>query len=163
MHQAPALALTLPPDRLWLGSVRILGVSALLVALVWLGWHAVRTGTPTPVMLLLAALCSLPALWLLCRDTPTAAVGCNLSWHPEKAQWCLQTLDSNGQASPLRSGRLDCVADGMRWMLLRHTGRGLPSVWLCVSHRDHPAHWHTLRCAVFSPGARPEPAAASDE
>lgn len=160
MHQAPALALTLPPDRLWVGGIRTLSASALLAAASWLVWHSVQTGTSTPVMHLLAVLCSLPALWLFYTSTTAPAVGVRLSWHPEEARWHLQAHLSTG---PPRSGQIQCVADGTHWMLLRHSDCGIPSVWLRVSRRDHPAHWHALRCAVFSPGARPEPAPASDE
>ncbi|WP_338415631.1 hypothetical protein [uncultured Sphaerotilus sp.] len=161
MHHAPALALTLPPERLWLRGVRALGVSALLGASGWLAWHTVQTGAPTRAMLWLVTLSSLPALWLLHRSANP--VGCALTWHPDDAQWRLERTPSNGQAGRPQAGRIDCIADGTHWMLLRHSGRGIPSTWLCVSRRDHPARWHALRCAVFSPGARPEPAPASDE
>ncbi|MEX8492948.1 hypothetical protein [Sphaerotilus sp.] len=160
MHHAPALALTLQPDRLWLRVIRTFSLSALLAAGVWLAWHATQTGMPTGTMLLLPALCSLPALWLL---GTAAAVGCDLSWCPEEARWCLQPHPSNGQTSPPRPGRIECVADGTHWMLLRHTGRGIPSVWLCVSRRAHPGCWHALRCAIFSPGVHIEPVPVPDE
>jgi hypothetical protein len=163
MHQAPALALTLPPDRLWRGGIRTLAVSALLAASLWLAWHALQTSTPIGHALLPAALSSLPALWLLRSTGTAAAVGGCLSWCPDEARWTLQRPSSNGQDPPRRSGRIDCVADGIDWMLLRHTARGLQPVWLRVSRRDQPDSWHALRCTVFSPGARPEPATASDE
>jgi len=161
MHQAPALALRLPPERLWLRGVRTLGVSALLGASGWLAWHAVQTGTPSRAMLWLVTLSSLPALWLLYRAPPP--VGHTLSWHPDEALWRVQRTPSSGPAAPPQTGRIDCIADGTHWILLRHSGRGIPSTWLCASRHDHPASWHALRCAVFSPGARPEPATVSDE
>jgi hypothetical protein len=160
MHHAPALALTLQPDCLWLGGIRSLGGSALCVASAWLGWHFIQTGTVSLTMLLLVALSCMPAAWLL---RSTAPLGCELSWHPDDARWQLQLHSSNGAVSPPRSGRVECVADGAHWMLLRHTGGELPSVWLSVSRSRHPANWHALRCAVFSPGARTELAPTPNE
>ena len=151
MHHAPALSLSLPPDRGWLRGVQGLGTLVGVTTLVWLGWHVTQFGFPTTPMLVVSALAFTPMLWLwwLHRAVPRVQ---HLAWHPQDGHWALQT-----EATPPRLGQLDCLVDTGHWMLLRHRGPGLRTVWLPLSRRDHAAHWHALRCAVFTPGASVQP------
>jgi hypothetical protein len=152
MHNAPALSLTLKPDRFWHRSVRGLGVVALATAPGWLVWHTLQVGRPTPSMLVMAALAAGPACWLMWQKV--AVSGPSLLWQPTEGHWSLQA----------RPGQLDCLADLGHWMLLRHRGTDR-TTWLPVSQRDHATHWHALRCALFSPGTpvNPPPSPSADE
>lgn len=140
MHHAPALSLTLPPDRPWHCGIQGLSAATLVTTLLWLGWHALQVGTPTPLMLVVAAGSAVPVFWL--RRWQAMVPVRELVWQPTNHHWRLQT----------RTGQLDCLADLGHWMLLRHRGPGLHTTWLPLSRRDHAAHWHALRCALFSPG-----------
>lgn len=154
MHHAPALSLNLPPDRGRHRGLRLLGTMAVTTPLVWLGWQAGPSGTPTASMLVMAALSATPALWLMTRQATPGVQ--QLAWHPRDGHWSLQTPSRpDTQATPLRLGQIDCLADTGHWMLLRHRSPGVRPVWLPVSQRDHALHWHALRCAVFSPGTVP--------
>lgn len=155
MHHAPALSLSLPPDRGWRRGVQGLGTLVVFTTLVWLGWHVTQFGAPTAPMLAVSALSAALVVWLWRKHLTmhhTRHCVQHLAWHPQDGRWSLQT-----EAAPPRLGQLDCLADTGRWMLLRHGGPGLSPVWLPLSHHDHPAHWHTLRCAVFTPGASVPP------
>jgi hypothetical protein len=156
MHHAPALSLTLRPDHRWHRGLQGLAAVTVAVALGWLGWHAGQTGrAPSAAMLLVATLSATPALWWWFRrlvpwaDPPPMP----LVWQPAGGGWSL----------PTGTGPLDCLIDTGDWMLLRHGGPGLHTTWLPVSRTDHAPHWHALRCAVFSPGTLPPPAALADE
>ena len=140
MHDAPALSLTLTPDHPWRRGVQGLSATALVTALLWLGWHTRQVGTPTLLMLMVAAGTTVPACWVWRRLAMVPVR--QLVWRPADHHWLLQT----------RAGQLDCLADLGHWMLLRHRSPGGASTWLPVSRRDHAAQWHALRCALFNPG-----------
>ena len=49
-----------------------------------------------------------------------------------------------------------------RWLLLRFRADGLDGLaagprtqWLALQRREHPAEWHALRCALYSPAVLP--------
>lgn len=151
MHHAPALSLRLPPDRGWLRGMQGLGTLVGATTLVWVGWHVTQFGMPTAPMLAISALSVALVVWLWRQHSTRPRVR-HLAWHPQDGHWSLQT-----EATPPRLGQLDCLADMGDWMLLRHRGPGLRPVWLPLSLHDHPAHWHALRCAVFTPGASVPP------
>jgi len=130
MHHAPALSLSLPPDRGWLRGVQGLGTLVGITTLVWLGWHVTQFGFPTTPMLATSALSFILMLWLWRRDRAVPRVQ-HLAWHPLDGHWSLQT-----QATPPRLGQLDCLADTGHWMLLRHRGPGLrPAVAATLAPR----------------------------
>jgi L-ascorbate metabolism protein UlaG (beta-lactamase superfamily) len=154
MHRAPALSLTLVPDRAWHRAMQGLSVAALVTALFWLGWHVQQTGGIGPLRLVVAAACVASAFraW----RQPALAADRPLVWQPTAHHWLLQT----------RAGQLDCLVDLGHWMLLRHRAQGGQATWLPVSRRDHAPHWHALRCALFNPGTpvdSPSPLPPADE
>jgi hypothetical protein len=161
MHHAPALTLTLQPDRLWFGSVRAGGCVGLLTALGWLAWHTAQAGPPGVPLWMAATVSAIPALWLLRQTDPAAQRG-TLAWQPAEALWHLQ-LTSNGSTGAPRLGQIDCMVAGQDWLLLRHGGPDIPSAWIPVSRHAHAAQWHALRCAVFSPGSTRPAAPVPDE
>jgi hypothetical protein len=57
-----------------------------------------------------------------------------------------------------RSGKLNVAMDLGGFLLLRLIDERRRSAWLPVQRRGLEAHWHGLRCAVYSP---PPPAAAA--
>lgn len=164
MHSAPAFALELSPDRLWRRLCRGLAGLSLLTLAIWLVWHVRTDDTDlrlVTALALAAGLCVLPAL-----RTLTGSAG-RLVWQPAHGLW---QIDNSTPAGP--AGTVDCLVDLGDWMLLRHTAPAAPGSqlwptpttrWLPLSRRDHPAQWHALRCAVFSPGAaRPAEVAAHE-
>jgi hypothetical protein len=62
-------------------------------------------------------------------------------------------------------GHMEVCVDLGCWMLLRlmpeSNARRMKKHWLAVQQRGLEAHWHALRCAVYSPrleaGPRPDP------
>lgn len=147
MHHAPALTLTLQPDRLWLAGLCALGGTALLTTLGWLAWHAAHTGLPDAARLACGAVSTLPALALLRQAAAARAVaGATLAWQPAQGLWLLQ------QETARRPGRLRCLVAGQDWLLLCHSAAGVGATWLPLSRSAHAEQWHALRCAVFSPG-----------
>ena len=150
MHHATALSLDLPPDRGWHRGVRVLALTVVVTTLVWQGWHAGPSGSVVNPVLVVGALSMLPAFWLWRGRQDAVASVRHLAWHPLEGHWSLRTP---GQPDTLHLGRIDCLADTGHWMLLCHRSPGLRPAWIPVSQRDHAAHWHALRCAVFSPGA----------
>ncbi|WP_119153738.1 hypothetical protein [Caldimonas tepidiphila] len=144
MRAAPALELTVAPERGWRAAVAALGAAALAALLGWVfaasipapGWRAAALLLCLP---LFAALPALASRTLLLRWD-------GRDWHWRDA--------AEGQAQAC-SGRLGVVADLGGWMLLRlqPSASRLPwhGRWIALARRSHAAHWHALRCAVYSP------------
>jgi hypothetical protein len=136
----------------WRRSVMSLSLAALAATCAWI-WQLVQHGD---TKLLVAAL---PAL-LAC------ACAASVRWiGPAQLRWDGQLwhlVEDAPRSAAACSGSLAAVFDGGGWMLLRlrHVGgAGLRGTWLALSRSDMPAHWHALRCAVYSP--RPAPAGPS--
>ena len=162
MHHAPALTLVLQADPLWRRGVCAGSLAGLLVLWVWLAWHGTHTRVLDWQVLTVASLSAIAPLWLLRRTWVERSVS-TLRWQPAQGLWLLETISPDVGAAP-RPGRLDCMVAGQHWLLLRHSGPQVPTTWIPISRRAHPADWHALRCAVFSPGAiPPQPAPPADE
>ncbi|KNZ31804.1 MAG: hypothetical protein AD742_15040 [Methylibium sp. NZG] len=110
----------------------------------WGGWVAVALGGVTLVLLALAA--------SLLR---TSAV--SLRW--DGLVWQLAPAESAADGS--MAGDVSVAMDLGNWMLLEFRadsgGRGRRVTWLPVQRGGMETHWHSLRCAVYSP----RPAAGS--
>lgn len=142
MRAAPALELTVAPDRAWR-----LGVSALLLA----GFAALAAWAG------LAA--SVPVSWraaavLAGLMVTTGLLACEAAARPLSLRWdgrCWHWREA--PAASERSGTLGMAANFGSWLLLRlrsHGGIRWPwrARWVALGRRAHAAHWHALRCAV---------------
>jgi len=77
---------------------------------------------------------------------------------PTRLRWDGQRWFASTAGTPAEAPAavdLNVVIDLGRWMLLRlrreGASRGAGSAWLPAQQRGHEAHWHALRCAVYSP------------
>ena len=89
------------------------------------------------------------------------------STRPMRLQWDGQTWRAGASAldpADAPPAELTVAADLGGWMLLRlaieATADRRRTVWLPAQRRGHEAHWHALRCAVYSP--RPAPGGPSE-
>jgi len=127
-----------------------------------LAWLATRS-EPTPPLGLAAwvgAMLGVPALAVSLMRVPAVS----LRWDGQ--QWWLARLARSARVSSAAqvdaiAGDVDVALDFGGWILLRFRpaspGRREGAIrWLPVQRRGLEAHWHALRCAVYSP--RPAPA-----
>ncbi len=79
--------------------------------------------------------------------------------HLLRTRWQLQLPEQrpgstwllNQPAAMPHPGRPEVMVDLDGWMLLRwQPDQDSGAVWLTVSQRDHPQHWHRLRCALWA-------------
>lgn len=146
MRAAPALELTVAPDRLWRVGVAVLLLAGLAALLAWA---------------LLAA--SLPAVWrgaALMAGLIVAAglLACEAAARPLRLRWdgrCWHWREAAPGVVGECCGTLGVAADFGDWLLLRlepaEGGWRRRSRWLALGRRSHAAHWHALRCAIYSP------------
>ena len=133
-------------------------------------------GLARAVLRLLSGLAvGVTALWALQRGDGLAAtitslvvagVAC-LLWRDRRAS--VQYLKWDGvdwwlaapvDAAEPRVGKVAVALDLDRWLLLRFRADGLEvpapgprTRWLALRRHEHPAEWHALRCALYSPAA----------
>jgi hypothetical protein len=159
MRTSPAFQCVLNRFGVWRASVAIVAAAGVVVLLAWLATRSEPTpplglvawvGAILAVLALAASLMRLPAM--------------TLRWDGQ--QWWLARLTSSSRAVAAAQmdaavGELDVALDFGAWMLLRFrpvsaNRRERRPRWLPVQRRGLEAHWHALRCAVYSP--RPAPA-----
>jgi hypothetical protein len=147
LRTAPAVHITIEPDRTWQVAVALLLASAASAcvawAALWLGASSAATGA-------MAAAAAAVAAFGARRWLP-AEFG-QLGW--DGSQW----LWSPGMRShESRTGRVRAVYDFGPWMLLRFDADAAPRchAWLPLSRTAAGSGWHGLRAAVYS--RRPEP------
>jgi len=162
MRASPTFQCVLNRFGVWRAAVAAVASAGVVVLLSWLASRS----EPTPPLGLAAwvgAMIAVPALAASLMRMPPVA----MRWDGQ--QWWLarQTRSSSRAAA---TGQLDAVAgeidvalDFGGWMLLRFrpvavARRARPAQWLPVQRRGLEAHWHALRCAVYSP----RPASARD-
>jgi len=146
LRSAPPLQITLTADRPWLVFVTSLCLCTMGIVSLWLHSHwPFRTHQQAALCLLVwvaAAALSLRA-WKQ-RRSPTGLL-----------RWDAQNWWYRGQA-----GQVTVMLDLGRWLLLRFdplTGEPTPAQtparvhWFPVSRSTLSEHWHSLRCAVYSP------------
>lgn len=67
------------------------------------------------------------------------------------ADWWLEQADRCAAGSTARPGRIAVRLDLQRWLLLRWQATdGGAAHWLWADSAADPAHWHVLRCALYS-------------
>ena len=159
MRASPAFQCVLNRFGVWRAAVAVVASAGVVVLLVWL---ATRT-EPTPPLGLAAwigAVLGVPALAASLMRVPAVV----LRWDGQ--QWWLARLARSPRAAAAAqidavAGEIDVALDFGAWMLLCFrpdpaTGSRRSPHWLPVQQRGLEAHWHALRCAVYSP--RPAPA-----
>lgn len=128
---------------LWL--LATLDMAATALAL-WSVWAAGQGSFVWPWLLPLACLCAGLGLYSFWRAQAPRRV---LAWDGQG--W---TLEENGKALATGPGRLQVRLDMQGCLLLRHTApAGAPGPrrrWLWADAGMQPAHWHLLRCALYS-------------
>jgi hypothetical protein len=161
MHPPPAFQFVVDRFGAWRAGVLALVLAAAASMIAWL---AARDEAPPPAALAAWALglFAVAALAASLLRMPAAA----LRW--DASQWWLarpvpgaRRFDETAAAA----GEIEVALDLGGWMLLRFrpspavsaASSGAPRAqWIAVQRRGLEAHWHALRCAVYSP--RPAPA-----
>jgi hypothetical protein len=148
MRAFAAAQFTLTRFGAWRIAVLALSALVLLVVGTWLvTQQAMGRAAWLPCALVFLAL----AIWLVWAQPRTAPL--SLRWDAQR--WHLGPGDTAGDEP--WTGDLHVAIDLGPWMLLRFkrdptTAADGPAVtWLPVQRRGLEAHWHALRCAVYSP------------
>jgi len=144
MRASPALRCVLSRFGVWRAAIAALAGAGVAVLLVWL----LARSEPPPLLGLVAwvvATLAVPALAASLMRMPPIT----LRWDGQ--QWWVEA----------NAGEIDVALDLGGWMLLRFrpisaAGHKRSPQWLPVQRQGLEAHWHALRCAVYSP--RPAPA-----
>jgi hypothetical protein len=154
MHSDPPLQLRVNRYELWRAMVLLLATGACAATLAW--WRAQPVPAPrwagaTAAIGTLASLASLVGLWRMRALT--------LRW--DRQCW-LVTRDGAAE----QAGELSVAIDLGGWILLRFVPAGAGpgpawrrrALWIALQRRGREAHWHALRCAVYSarPALRPD-------
>ena len=148
MRASPAFQLTIDRFGAWRAVLACAGLAAAAALAAWaasdapFGWRLAGTGIGSALLLRALPMARIPAL--------------SLRW--DTRCWHLGPAATRGE-EPC-SGTLDVALDLGPWMLLKFVQdvtQARPRVrWVPVQRRGLEAHWHALRCAVYSP--RPAPA-----
>jgi hypothetical protein len=158
MRHSPSFEIELRHFGVWRtgGAVAALGAAAGLGAWFWQSHGGLLAAVGASVGAAMIA----AAVALVRRDDPVLLRCDGRVWSATRAP---------GGSAVASAGQLDVVIDLGVWMLLRlrpgsgpGTGR---TTWIPAQRRGHEAHWHALRCAVYSPrptvggpsGAEPDP------
>ena len=142
MRAAPPLQVELIHQGLWRGGLCLLLAAVVASMGVW--WLSQPRPMPDKATLfaVVGAVGALASLWPLARVRPAT-----LRWDGEL--WHL--VRSTGT----QSGQLAVAVDLGAWMLLRFTSgdatAARTAAWVPAQRRGLEAHWHALRCAVYSP------------
>lgn len=141
MRASPPCQVSLRRFGAWRLAVLTLALGGGVVIVSWL---AGKDPPASSGLLMLSALAALPLL--ACAASLWRVPAQNLRW--DGASWRLDAV----------SGGLRVAVDLGPWMLLCFTpeDRGRCS-WLPIQRRGLEAHWHALRCAVYSPRPPAEP------
>ena len=159
MRASPAFQCLLNRFGVWRAVITALASAGVGVLLAWLATRS----EPVPTLGLAAwagAMLAVPALAVSLIRVPAVT----LRWDGQQ-WWLARTARSSRAATAAQidaaAGEIDVALDFGGWMLLRF--RPISAVrrersprWLPVQRRGLEAHWHALRCAVYSP--RPAPA-----
>ena len=159
MPPTTSTGLLLNAFGVWRAAVAGLAGAGIVVLLTWLATRS----EPVPMSGLAAwagAMLAIPALAATLVRVPAVT----LRWDGQ--QWWLARLARSSRAAAAAqidavAGEIDVALDFGGWMLLRFrpisvAPRARISRWLPVQRHGLEAHWHALRCAVYSP--RPAPA-----
>jgi len=154
MKVSPAFEMELRHFGVWRAGVATLVLLAVASLVAW----AVLSRSPAPAKAWLAggAGCFVVMAVTLARAPRPR----RLRWDGQA--WHLVPLSSVGQDG--EAVDVAVAVDLGAWMLLRvrfvQAPKWRPDAWLPAQRRGHEAHWHALRCAVYSP--RPSPGGPSE-
>lgn len=158
MRAAPAIQVLLRQFSVWQAASfsLLLGAECSLGA--WLFGRDVAPGPPAIVALIASAVA------LLALAVSLGSIrAVRLAWDGQC--WTVQAaLPTAAAPAP---GDVSVAVDLGLWMLLRFrphaASRWSAPHWLPVQRRGIEAHWHGLRCAVYSPQARDVQRAVADQ
>lgn len=158
MHTAPACSTDIPLQRGWPRAIAILVATAAAVGLAW--WLIPEQDIAPPLRLGLAA-AALISVGLAVRVAGSAG-GRRLRW--DGADWW---FGRPGEIPDhMEIGRLRVMLDLSAFMLLSFKplqAQARPRVqWIAVQRRGLDAHWHALRCAVYSAPPQASPLTPGD-
>jgi hypothetical protein len=171
-NSAPAVVVELAPDRLHVVLALLLPAGALMALAAWV-WvqldpqhsGADHVGAIVMTSAVLAAMTLLAARQLLAQARQPGRIraawgapvwqASHLNW--DGLTWAL-VCNTDGSRQTCRvSVRLDAGA----WLLLQL--RALPNqptdrwtCWIALAQHQLPAHWHALRCALYSSSPPPD-------
>jgi len=157
MRASPAFQFVLSRFGVWRCGVAVLTGLAVAALSAWLATRS-EPLPPSGLAAWVVALFGVVMLGGSLLRVPPAAL------HWDGRQWWLARMASGRDAAAAvdaMPGDIEVALDLGGWMLLRFTAQSRPpsgpqSMWLPVQRRGLEAHWHALRCAVYSP--RPAPA-----
>jgi hypothetical protein len=148
MKTSPVFEIELRHFGVWRVGVAVL---VLLACASLAAWYALRVSDAAAAWLGAGAACLVAAASTLGRAPRTQ----RLRWDGQA--WRLGRVDAVSRDGALTE--VSVAVDLGAWMLLctRPAGarRWHLDAWLPAQRRGHEAHWHALRCAVYSP--RPVP------
>ncbi len=145
MRASPAFQVSIRHFGVWQGAVGLLLAAAVAATATWLATSDRHVGRTLfwASALVSITLVAIAARHLLC-------VPASLRWDGQ--QWHLGRLAERGD-EPL-TGTLQVLIDLGPWLLLRFVSDGMNgrvcAPWLPVQRQGLEAHWHALRCAVYS-------------
>jgi hypothetical protein len=138
MRAAPAVQVSIGPDRLWSALSLGLGASAGASLAAWAAQWLQSPDAWTFASAAIGGLLVAALAWHFAGPAPG-----RLGWDGER--WWWQPADA-----PQQEGDVRLMMDVGPWMLLRfEPNRGVGS-WLPMSRRGAGAAWHALRIAVYS-------------
>jgi hypothetical protein len=157
MRASPAFQVVLDRFGMWQAAVFTAVLAGALVMLAWLA-----SEQPSLSVASRWGIAGI-ALGLLLRGAAAARVrAVSLRWDGQL--WHLGPPGSAGHEPD--SGPLHVAIDLGPWMLLRlepaASTWGSRSIWLPAQRHGLEAHWHALRCAVYSPRPAPGTDAVAD-
>ena len=144
MRDSPAFQITIRCYGVWQSAVAVLGLASLATVVAWL-WQLGEARTRLDWLFGAVAIGVVGAAFGCMRQRPVS-----LRW--DTREWWLGSAASVGDEPS--SGHVDAPVDLSAWMLLRFV-RASPRrrdrvTWIPVQRRGLEAHWHALRCAVYT-------------
>lgn len=166
MRTAPAVDLTVSTASVWTWALRVLLAASVLAATAWAAARGDAVGASGAVLV------GAYALWLGWHTRRPRRW--QLAWDGRDWWLAIAVVGATTALGSGRRGEISVALDLGGALLLRFSSAesrqgGGPAkwwhrpVWLPL-HRDGlPVHWHSLRCALYSPSLPPPPRACEGE
>jgi hypothetical protein len=152
MRSAPAVTVRAAPSAHWRRALACLCAGTLAATGLW-AWQSEEP--KAWLVWIAAALLAAHCLRRAWRRGP-----CTLRWDGER--WWVAPQAGGSELS----GELSVAIDFGAWLLLRFhaapSGWRRDALWLPLQRAGLEAHWHALRCAIYSPRPPASPPAAPD-
>ena len=159
MRASPAFQCVLNRFGVWRAAIVAVASTCVVVLLAWLATSS-EPAPPLGLAAWIGAMLAVPAMAASLLRVPAVTL------HWDGQQWWLARPARSSRAAAAAQidavcGEIDVALDFGGWMLLRFRPisalrRERAVQWLPAQRRGLEAHWHTLRCALYSP--RPAPA-----